>query len=277
MEVFIAVVETGTLSQASQQTGLSLATVSRRIKLLENRLSVQLLQISSRELSLTEEGHLYYLEAKRIVSEINELETEFTNKSDKISGLISISSPTLFGTSQLMPALSSFMLEYPDIDLHINLFDREVNLIEEGIDIAIHIGYKEDSDLICKKICSLNWILAASNNYINTYGLPKSIRDLHNHKCLVYSKNGKFNFWKLNKGNKIKNIKVKAKIITNSLDCVINAALQDLGIAFVPAWAIIKLIKENTLKIVLPDTQTIQRPVYIITQRQKLSSKKLGH
>lgn len=103
MEVFIAVVESGTLSQASHQTGLSLATVSRRIKLLEKRLSVQLLQISSRELSLTEEGHIYYLEAKRIVSEINELETEFTNKSERISGLISISSPRLFGISQLMP------------------------------------------------------------------------------------------------------------------------------------------------------------------------------
>jgi len=274
IEIFIATVETGSLSGAARKTGLSISTISRQLTSLENRLKVKLLIRSTRKIALTEEGNAYYTSVKEVFNNLHQLEEQLTQQKNDPIGRLHISAPTLFGRHYLIPILSDFMVLYPKIDLEITLLDRNVDLLEEGIDLAIKIGDLEDSSLICRTLGHIQWIACASPLYLKKYGIPKTPYELEKHQCLVY-KSATNNEWPfLDKGRKIK-IKVPVKMKSNTLDAVVSGAIKGVGITLTPAWFVRDRIQNHELAPLLEGYQMEPRPIQALFTHNHLLTNKV--
>lgn len=274
INLFISIVETGSLSSAARKTGLSISTVSRQLTALENRLKIKLLIRSTRRIALTEEGHAYYVSVKEIFNNLNQLEDQLTQQNNEPIGRLHISAPTLFGRHYLIPILSNFMMLYPQIDLEITLLDRDVDLLEEGIDLAIKIGNLEDSSLIQKTLGHIQWNTCASPQYLDKYGIPNTPYELKNHKCLIY-KNAINHEWSFRDQNRKVKIKVPVKLKSNTLDAVVSAAISGAGITITPAWFVAENIQKNELVLLLEKYQMEPRPVQALFTHHRLLNNKV--
>ncbi|MFV0264249.1 MAG: LysR family transcriptional regulator [Kluyvera sp.] len=261
LQLFIAIVDGGSLSAAARTTGISLPTVSRRIRALEMRLATPLLFRSSRNMSPTTEGQIYYASARRLVDEISALENGLTAGSGQTAGIIRITAPTLFGREKIMPAVTQFMQKHPALAVDVSLLDRPVNLIDEGIDVAIVVGPLSDSELIGRQLGSIHWGLIASGEYLKRHGRPSTPKELSGHQCLIYSQYSHSDVWELMSDGRKEKIRVPVRMRANALDCVIQSAVNDCGIALVPDWAVRPYISSGQLEKVLPESSLPSRPV----------------
>ena len=161
MALLVAAVDQGSLSGASRVSGISLASVSRRISALEERVGTRLLVRSTRALRLTEAGQRYYAEAKRLLAEMDELESSMRIDAAEPSGRLRVTAPTLYGRVHLQPLLAKFLVQHPKVALDLHLLDRPVNLLEEGIDLAVLVGEQPSSSLVARRLGSIRWVLSA--------------------------------------------------------------------------------------------------------------------
>lgn len=187
MAAFVAIVEEGSLTAAAQRMKLSSPMIGKHLKALEVHLSASLLMRSTRRLSLTEFGHSYYEQCKTILEQVRLADENAEILQQAPIGKVKISAPVSFGTNRFAPELAEYMLTYPDINIELILNDRLVDLIGEGFDIVIRIGHLSDSELIARALGGYAMMIAASPDYLQQYGIPKSPDDLHQHKCLGFS------------------------------------------------------------------------------------------
>lgn len=272
--LFICVVDMGSLSGAARKTGLSISTISRQLTKLEQKLAIRLLIRSTRKLVLTEAGQYYYAATKNLLLELDQAELTLNQSLQEATGNIHISSPTLFGRMHLVPIMSEFLLEHPKINLEMTLLDRTVDVLDEGIDVAIKIGALADSSLLSRKLGEIRWVVCAAPQYLKTRGIPKVPADLMQHDCLVYSQYRINPEWEFYQKNAQIKLKVPVRMRANTIDAVVDAASKGVGVVMAPAWFVAEHIQNKKLQIILSEYEQPPREIHaLFTHKHLLANK----
>lgn len=275
MALLVAAVDQGSLSGASRVTGISLASVSRHLSALEERLGTRLLVRSTRQLLLTEAGQRYYAQAKRLLAEMDALETSMQTDAAEPAGRLHVTAPTLYGRVHLQPLLAKFLVLHPRVTLDLHLLDRPVHLLEEGIDLAVLVGEQPSSSLVARRLGAIRWVLSASPHYLARRGTPQCLADLAQHDGLVYSHLANEEAWTLMDGDKPAVVRVRTRMRSNTVDGVVTAAVEGAGIVYAPAWAIAEHVAAGRLQPLLPECETPPRPVSALMTHHRLMAGKV--
>ena len=270
MRVLVRVADAGSLSAAGRQLGLSLTSVSRQLMALEEGLGTTLVERTTRHLSLTESGRLYYQRAKQILEEVAELERGLTMQTGVASGRLHVSAPSLLGRLRLAPMLPGFLLEQTRVSVDLMLVDRPVRLAEEGIDVALRIGPLEDSGLIVRKLDDIQLVVCAAPDYLSRRGEPATPDDLIEHDCLAFGDVPGVAEWSFQDGAVRRPVRIPTRLCANDFDTLVSAALAGAGLVRVPSWQVAHCLADGRLRIVLEAYQRPPTPLSILTPRTRL-------
>lgn len=251
MSMFRRVVEAESFSAVARETNVSQPTISKHVSALEKHLGVKLLNRSTRQLALTESGKEYYHHCIRILDELAEAEASVGKQKTELTGTLRINVPVSFGRLEMLPMLWSFMKEYPAITLDIVMDDHYVDLVKEGIDLAIRIGPLFDSSLVARKLGCYQRVTIATRSYLEEFGEPETIADLQQHSCIVFTLLTTGNTWQYYEGGELKKIRVNGRVSTSSPDTMREAVLQGFGIAVAPTWLVQDKIDDGSLEVIL--------------------------
>jgi DNA-binding transcriptional LysR family regulator len=251
--IFVQVADTRSFTEAGRQLGVSSSAVGKSIARIEQRLGVRLFHRSTRSITLTAEGALFLERCRRILGEVEAAEVELSHVAGNPRGKLRLSVPQLNAT--LMPALSDFMRRYPEIALEIDMSDRMVDIIEEGFDAVIRTGEQHDSRLVSRRLGACPQVLVGTPAYFAKHGLPQHPRDLVRHQCLQHKfpLSGKLEVWPLQVAPPELMPPLPASMIGNNIETLTYAALQDMGIVFVPTFTVHGELQSGRLRRVLDD------------------------
>lgn len=250
MQLFVRIVESGSFSAVAREMNMIQPTVSKQLTALEEKLGVRLLNRTTRRLSLTDAGREYYQRCKRILDEVQELESEVSDLQNRPTGTLRVNAPIAFGHLYLVPLSFQFREKYPGLAIDISLSDRYVDLVQEGIDIAIRFGDLEDSQLVARHVGSSARICVASPAYLKLKGRPETPFDLKGHNCITYTYLFG-NEWRFEGPGGPHPIRVFGDYRANSGLTIRAAALEGLGIANIPAFLVREDIESGRLLQVL--------------------------
>jgi DNA-binding transcriptional LysR family regulator len=270
MRVFVRIADAGNLSAAGRQLGLSLTSVSRQLMALEEVLGTTLVERTTRHLSLTESGRLYYERAKQILEEVAEMERGLTMQTGVASGRLHVSAPSLLGRLRLAPMLPAFLAEQTRVSVDLMLVDRPVRLAEEGIDVALRIGPLEDSSLIVRKLDDIQLVVCAAPDYLRRRGEPATPDDLIEQDCLAFGDVPGVAEWSFQDGAVRRALRVPSRLCANDFDALVSAALAGTGFVRVPSWQVARYLADGRLKVVLETYQRPPTPLSILTPRTRL-------
>lgn len=251
MQLFVRVVESGSFSAVSREMQLSQPTVSKQIAGLEEYLKTKLLNRSTRQLNLTDAGHRYYDRCCQILDELADTETEVQQQQTIATGTLRVNMPVAAGRIKILPSLWQFLEQYPDLKLDIQLDDSYIDLVKEGVDVAIRVGPLTDSSLVARKLGTIPRYTVASPEYLEKHGEPATIDALQQHDCLVYSLLETQNEWHFNQGKGNEKILVDGNFSSNSPDAIREAVLAGKGIAVILGWLVEDDIEQGRLKVIL--------------------------
>lgn len=240
---FVNVAETESFTQASKKLAISTAQVSRQVSALEKRLNSKLLYRTTRKVSLTEEGRVFYQHCRGVLDGLAEAERAVTNLQLIPQGKIKLTAPITYGEQQILPLINNFMQQYTDIEITAYLSNQQLDLVDEGFDLAIRLGKLSDSSMMAKKLSERTNFVCASPAYIHKYGMPHSLSELNQHSCLL----GTRDYWHFSVDGKEKNIRVAGKLRYNSGFGLVDAALKGLGIVQLPDYYIKEHISDGSL------------------------------
>ena len=270
IKVFIQLVESQSATKAAEQLGLANSAISRRLKDLEQRLGVQLIRRTTRRMSLTEPGEIYYQRCRQILENLEEAQAEITHSKNFLKGRLRIATPVTFGVNHLAPAIAAFMYQYPDIEVDLDMSDRRVDLVEEGFDVAIRIGNLEDSTLIAKQLAPVSHVICASPDFFQQHGIPQKPEDLQNISGLCYGNLKKPDTWVYQNSQGEKGeVKVALKMKSNNGDALREAAIAGLGVICEPSFIVHDAIKRGLLTAALRDYKWYNMNVYAIYPQTK--------
>lgn len=276
MEVFVQVVDAGGFTRAAENMQLPKATVSTLVQGLELALEVKLLHRTTRQVSVTADGAAYYERCLQILSDVREAEESLSKNRASPSGRLRVDVSTSLANDIIIPSLPSFFERYPDIRLDLGCSDRQVDLIEEGVDCAIRGGNLADSALIARRIGVLHFVTAATPAYLAKHGRPQHPRDLLNHRCINYfsSKTGKTLDWDFVRGEESIFIPVPSCLALNDSTAYTSAGLHGLGLVQMASYKIESLLETKQMELVLEDWTSTPLPVNVVyPQNRHLSAK----
>jgi len=251
LQAFVAVVEKASLTSAAHLLGRSLQSVSRSLATIEQDVGVELIRRTTRRSSPTEAGLAYYHRLKTAVEDIEEAKLQVSHRRFEPSGLLRISGPTGFAALHLVPATAAFLKIHPKIEVEVSTYDRYVDLVEDNLDLAVHIGPLADSVAKAKRLAELRRVFVAAPDYFAKYGRPKHPQDLSKHQCIVRTARVGADIWPFTVEGKVKTIKVSGRFRANGAGVVNEAATHRLGIAIAPLWHIRPLIDRGLLEVTL--------------------------
>ncbi len=275
INVFVRVVDAGSLSAAARAIPMSLTSVSRHVSALEARFGTQLLRRTTRTLAMTDEGRLLYDRAKALVGEVDELGSALSAGRGRLSGRLRIAAPNLLGRLVIAPLLPRFLRLHPGVAVDLVLVDRNVNLLEEGLHLAVRVGRLPDSSLVARKLDDIQMVLCAAPAYLAQRGTPAIPEDLHRHDCLVFSDAPGPVDWRFQSGTARLRVSVTGRLWTNSLDALVSASIEGAGIVRAPAWQVAAHLDAGRLQPVLESYAPAATPVHVLFERAKLSSPKI--
>ncbi len=275
MQAFNAVVDAGSFVKAANALAVSKAAVSRHVGELEARLGVRLLQRTTRRLSLTEEGQVFYARSVELLAQVKEAEAEITFRSGAASGLVRVNAPVTFGIGHLAPLWGKFRTLYPNVALDVTLADRVVDLVEEGFDVAIRIATLPSSTLISKRLASTRMVLCASPPYLEAHGVPLHPSELAAHAVISYSYWSTKDEWHFDGPQGPVTVKTNPCIHTNSGDTCRAAALAHQGIILQPTFLVGGDLAEGALVELMPGYRSIELGIYAIYPSRKHVSPKV--
>jgi len=275
MQTFNAVVDAGSFVKAADALDMSKAAVSRYVVDMETRLGVRLLHRTTRRLSLTDEGQVFYSRSKELLAELAEAEEEITSRSHAASGLLRINAPFTFGVLHLAPLWGAFRSQHPKVKLDVTLADRLVDLVEEGYDVAIRIARLDNSTLVSKRLASTRMVLCASPQYLALQGTPKEPADLAQHAVISYSYWSTRDEWHFDGPQGPVSVKTQPCISTNSGDTCRAAALAHQGVILQPSFLVGPDIKAGALIELLPQFRSIELGIYAVYPTRKHVSAKV--
>ena len=265
MSSFIRVVESGSISGAADRLGVAKSAVSRRLKELEEHLGVELFHRTTRKMNLTDTGKTFYHQSVRILDDVLEAELSTSQAHGELQGSLKVALPLSFGLMHLAPAINEFLLSHPQVEFDLDFSDREVDLMQEGFDLAIRIADLPDSSLIARRLAPIQTVMCASPAYLEQMGTPQSPDELIKHQCLVYSLLRDFEYWHLtdSKGNVIKT-KIRPYLKASTGEFLRDLAVEGRGIVLIPTFIAYKEIERGTLVPLLEDYKTPQINAYAI-------------
>jgi DNA-binding transcriptional LysR family regulator len=251
ISTFVDVVAHGSLSAAARAEGIAPAMIGRRLDALEARLGVKLLQRTTRKLVLTDEGEAFLDDCRRILAELEEAEAAVSERSVRATGRLEVSAPAGFGRRHVAPLVPYFLAEHRDVVVHLNLNDRVVDVVGEGVDVAIRIGSLSDSSLVGVKLADNRRVVVASPGYLQRHGTPRTLADLARHNCLAISSAGSQRGWTFRDGGKPVTLKVTGNMVCNDGAVLHDWALAGRGLAWRSMWEVAGEIEEGRLVSVL--------------------------
>jgi DNA-binding transcriptional LysR family regulator len=276
IKTVVAVVETGSFTAASERLGMSKALVSKYVGEVEDSLGVRLLNRSTRRLALTEAGRRYYDQALPLLEEFTEMVDSVTGEQSSPRGLLRISVPVTFGEMSLAPLIPKFLQQYPDIGVDLQLSDKKIDMLEEGIDVVIRIGGVDDSSLIAKQIQTLPLALCASPDYIRLKGLPDSPKELVQHDCIIDSNFRIGKHWPIIcPKNVTTSVEVSSRVMANSPRAVKEIALAGGGIGMIPRFIVQDALDDGRLEEILPTYRTLEFGLFAIYPHRRYLSRKV--
>lgn len=274
MQVFVRVVEAGGIGRAAEQLEMAKSAVSRRISELEKHLGVRLINRTTRTSSLSDVGQHYYDRALMLLDDVAELNAMTSDATCALAGSIHLAAPLSFGLNHLSTAIGAFLKLHPEVEINVDFSDRQIDLVEEGLDLAFRIADLADSSLIARNICPIKRILCASPGYLKTHGSPSSINDLKSHALLHYNVSPS-STWKLNdRQGKQHTIRTCAKIIANNGDFLMEMAISDHGIIAMPTFISWKAIAAGDLVHIMPDYTLLQLNAYVVYPQSRYLSQR---
>jgi len=260
MQLFVRIVESGSFSAVAREMGMIQPTVSKQMTALEEQLGVRLLNRTTRRLSMTDAGREYFERCQRILDEVQEMETEVAGLQNRPSGTLRVSAPIAFGNVHMLPLILAFRREYPGMAIDLSLDDRYVDLVQEGIDVAIRFGELGDSQLVARHVGSSASVCVASPGYLSVHGTPTIPAELTQHQCITYTYLFS-NEWPFDGPDGIQSIKVQGSFRANSGMTIRAAALEGAGIATIPAFLVRDDIETGRLVPLL--SQFAPAPIHI--------------
>jgi DNA-binding transcriptional LysR family regulator len=264
IEIFVRVAERRSFSAAADDLNLSRQMVSDRIKDLEQRLGVRLLQRTTRRVSLTESGAAYLEKVRAGIAAIEEAEAEATSLAAHPRGVLRVNAPMSFGFKHVAPAVGDFLLANEDVRVELTLNDRTINLLEENVDVAIRIGRLLDSSLIAKKLATCRMILCASPLYVKAHGAPKHPRDLAHHRCFTFAYWSDGSEWKFTRKGEPASVRIESRLWCNNGEALVEAASVGAGITIQPNFIAGPVIREGRLVELLPAWRMADLSIYAI-------------
>ncbi|MGY6535476.1 MAG: LysR family transcriptional regulator [Pararhodobacter sp.] len=265
MEAFATVVDQGGFTDAARKMGISKSAVSKHVSSLEARLGARLLNRTTRRVSPTEIGLVYYDRARRVLNDAGEADSLVTAMQSAPSGLLRMSVATDFGVSLLSPVLDEFLGNYRDISVNMVLKNRYVELISEGFDMAIRVGEMEDSTLRARRITETTQRLIAAPAYFEQHGRPARIDDLTEHRLLHYSNQASANVWKITApSGEERQVRGTGWLTVNDGQSLLNAAIKGLGIAYLPSFLYHRALAEGLVQDVITDLPRTTLGIYAV-------------
>lgn len=268
---FVNVAETESFTQASKKLAISTAQVSRQVNALEQRLNIKLFYRTTRKVSLTEEGRVFYQHCRGVLDGLDAAERAVTNLQTEPKGKIKLTAPITYGEQQILPLINSFMMQYTDIEITVYLSNQQLDLVDECFDLAIRLGKLSDSSMMAKKLAERTNYVCASPAYLEKYGIPHSLSELDKHSCLL----GTRDFWHFNDGSKERNLRVAGRLRYNSGFGLVDAALKGLGIVQLPDYYIKEHIKSGDLITLLDNYKVPDEGIWAIYPHNRHLSPKI--
>lgn len=265
LQVFVAVVETGSFTAAADRLDIAKSAVSRRVSALEERLGVQLLRRSTRRLNLTDTGQSFYEHSARILADLDEAEAAATQEHGELRGTLRVALPLSFGVRHMSEPIARFSLLHPRVSFDLDLNDRRVDLVAEGADLAVRIGRLADSTLIARRLFEARTIVCASPAYLERRGTPATPEDLVDHDCLVYGNLSDPTRWVCTDGEGFRHtVDVHVSMSASSGDFLSAAAAEGLGIALQPTFIAGEAIGRGELVPILNEYAWPVSPAYAV-------------
>jgi DNA-binding transcriptional LysR family regulator len=264
MSALLAAVDAGSLSGASRKLGMPLATVSRKVSELETHLRTRLVTRTSRRLILTDAGRSYVAACKRILDDVREAERAAAGEYSAPRGELIITAPIVFGRLHVLPVLLEFLNTYPEIDVRLTLADRVVNLQEDHVDLAVRIGELPDSSLVAMRVGSIGRVVCGSPAYFAERGTPKRPNELSKHDCITFNGLTSPEAWIFLSGKGTISVAVHSRLIVNTAEAAIDAAITGLGITRVLSYQVADALRTGALLLALREFEPPPLPVSLV-------------
>ena len=269
MKVFVRVVETGSFSAIARENATTQSSVSKQVAALEAHLGAKLLSRSTRSLSLTEAGEVFFPEARRLVSDFEAAEGRLRSGQAQLMGWLRVATSVGYGRRILMPRVQSFLEQHPAVRIDLRLSDGFTDLIEQGIDVAVRLGDLPDSNLLARKIGVSERVLVAHRSYFARLpgGGPQlqRPRDLTGHNCIVYTEVATQNAWEfIGPEGETESVRVAGNLQTNSSEAIRAAALSGLGVCHAPDWLLADELASGELMKLLPLWRSRPIPIHAV-------------
>ncbi len=286
MQSFVRVVESGSFSAVARELQTTQSRVSKQVAALERELGAKLLSRTTRSLALTEAGERYFAQARRLIAEIAEAESELLLGEQQLSGWLRVAASVGYGRLKLLPLVKTFLAAHPNVKIDLKLNDGFIDLVEEGIDIAVRIGELADSSLVAQRIGTTQRVVLASHEYLRSLPtgltMPSVPEDLLEHNCIVYSELATQNAWTFTagagavatEGTQV-TIRAQGNLQTNSSEVIRASVLSGMGIGYSPTWLFEEEIARGELQVLLPDWPTPPLPIHLVSPAQRRSSAKV--
>jgi len=272
MTTFVQIADGGSLTAAAEKLGTSLPTVVRTLAALEEALGVRLMNRTTRKVTLTDEGRHYLERCRSILSDIEDAELALIDQQVEPTGKLVITAPVMFGKLHVRPIVTDFMKQYDQIRVDLLLLDRTVNLMEEGIDVAIRMGHLEDSSMVARQVGEIRQVVCASPALIGRTGVLKQPEDLVKQNCIRVTGLASGPIWRFRKNGKLQTIPVNDTLVCNQIDAAIDACVESIGFGVFLSYQVESLVREGKLVYSLTDYEPPPLPVNVIYSRPRFMS-----
>jgi LysR family transcriptional activator of dmlA len=263
-EFFVLLARHGSLSAAARALDITPPAATMRLAAIEERLGVRLVNRNTRKISLTSEGEIYLQHATRLLAELREMDDIVSSSRQAPRGLLRVNAPLGFGRTVIAPLVAQFAARYPDVEVQLEVTDRPIDLIDKGVDLAIRFGELPDNRFNARRIMSNRRFLCASPAYLERHGMPETLENLADHRCIVHRQNDDASgVWRFMQDGRTEAIKVNGVLSSNDGDIVLGWALDGLGIVIRSEWDLNKYLESGRLTRVLPQFSLPSADLYV--------------
>lgn len=272
---FVAVADHKGFAPAARSLRLSPSVVTRLVAGLEERLGVRLFQRTTRVVSLTEAGTRFLERARRILADLDEAERMAESERLSPAGLLVVTAPVMFGRLHVMPLINRYMDRYPDVRIELRLTDRIVNLVEEGIDVAVRIGALADSSDVARRVGTLRRVVAASPKYLRARGVPNTPNAIAGHDVIIFGGQGSSESWRFRGNVGDVDVSVVPRLIVNDAAAATEAAIDGKGLVMLLSYQVASEVRAGRLRVILTDYERERLPIQLVFPSSRLLSMKV--
>ncbi|MFZ1344329.1 LysR family transcriptional regulator [Thiothrix eikelboomii] len=277
LKFFTVLCRQKTLAAAARELDITPSAATKRLIQMETSLGVKLVNRTTRKLSLTAEGEMYFDYASKILAEIEEMDLVVSKWKETPGGLLRVNAPLGFGRTYIASVISEFVKHYQDVEVQLTLTDAPIHFPDDSIDVAIRFGDPPDSRVIAKRLAPCRRLLCAAPAYLEQHGIPNTPQDLSKHKCIVIRQNEETaTIWRFTKEDQTESVKVSSSLSTNDGQVALKWALNGHGILMRSEWDLSKYVRSGQLKLVLEDYDTPPANIYAIYQQKATLSAKVA-